>query len=231
MAETDFTLIGADAADVSRGVSASFTPPNGGSNYVFGFNSLISEPDAVCAYYNAANFAPLRDASSNATGGSVRAALKRGVAGAGYSIGLFINLQATVITDSTYMLGLSNNDPYSIVLAKLSPDTPLDSTATHKLRVSSTNYSTQDWFHLRLDAIVNPNGDVVLKCFQNDLDTNPVTSPSWAAITGMDDIIDDGLGITSGSNPLSGGYAGYCFKAAQLNAYGFVDQFEIYRQK
>jgi hypothetical protein len=72
MAESDFGFFGASAADTKRGVSAGFTPPNGGGSFVFGFNSQLAQAKSSGVYYDATNFAPLRDDSSNATGGSVR---------------------------------------------------------------------------------------------------------------------------------------------------------------
>lgn len=235
MAETDFTLFGASAADIKRGVTAGITPPSGGGNFIFGFNSQVAAAAAVGLYYNAANFNPLRDDAANPTGGSVRGALKRGQSPSptGYSIGLFIGLQggsAPTESDTGYFLGLADNDPAEIVLAKVSPSVGLDPTATTALRVSSTTYLWDTWLDLRLDAIVNPNGDVVLKCFQSDLDTYPVTSPNWQPIGGMDDFIDDALGINSGSNPLAGGWGGWSFRAEQVNARGYIDHFEFHRQ-
>lgn len=230
MAESDFSVFGAAAADIARGVTAGFTPPNGGGNFVFGFNSKVSGAKATGLYYNATNFAPLRDDNGYATGGSVRGCLKRGrsVSSVGYSIGLFIGLQATTENDTGYILGLSNDDPSAIVLAKTTPLTGLTSAAA--LAVSSETFTWDTWLHLRLDAIVNPNGDVVLKCFRNDLDTNPVTAPVWEAISGLSDFIDDSLGINSGSNPLAGGYGGWFFQSTAASMRGFIDQFELHRQ-
>lgn len=235
MAESDFTAFGASAADIARGVTAGITPPNGGGSFVFGYNAQTANAVANGFFFNAANYAPLRDDGANPTGGSVRAALKRGVspAATGYSPAIFLCLQGGSVpteTDIGYMLGLADNDPSEIVLAKVAPNVGLDPTATTALAVSSQTYLWDTWLHLRLDAIVNPNGDVVLKCFKNDLDNNPVTAPVWEAISGMTDVIDDSLGITSGSNPLAGGWAGWTFYANQLNARGFVDHFEAHRQ-
>jgi hypothetical protein len=235
MAESDFTLFGASAADIKRGVTAGITPPNGGGNFIFGFNSLVDESAAVGLYYNATDYAPLRDNSANPTGGSVRAALKRGQSPSptGYSIGLYICLQggsAPTISDSGYFLGLADNDPSEIVLAKVAPNAGLDPEATTALRISSTTYLWDTWLHLRLDAIVNPNGDVVLKCFESDLDTYAVSSPNWQPIGGMADYIDDALGINSGSNPLAGGWGGWAFHSEQTNARGYIDHFEFHRQ-
>jgi hypothetical protein len=235
MAESNFAIFGASAAEVKRGVTAGFTPPNGGGNFVFGFNSQIATAAACGLYYDETDFSPLRNDASDPTGGSVRGALKRGVStsATGFATSLFMCLQGgstPSINDTGYLLGLADNDPSEIVLAKVAPVVGLDPTATTALRVSSATYTWDTWLHLRLDVIVNPNGDVVLKCFKNDLDNNLVTSPVWESIAGMDDFVDDGLGINSGSNPLAGGWGGWVFYSKQTSSRGFVDHFEIHRQ-
>lgn len=235
MAESDFTLFGSSAADVKRGVTAGATPPNGGGSFVFGFNSQVSTSVTTGLYYNATDFSPLRDDAANPTGGSVRAALKRGISqtATGYSIGLFLCLQgssAPTSSDTAYILGLADNDPSEIVLAKVAPSSGLDASATTALEVSSATYSWDTWLHLRLDAIVNPNGDVVLKCYKSDLDTYAVSSPSWQAIPGISDFVDDALGVNSGSNPLAGGWGGWMFHSEQSFSRGYIDHFEFHRQ-
>lgn len=235
MAESDFGAFGASAADISRGVTAGFTPPNGGCNFVFGYNAQVADESATGFYFDATNFAPLRDDGGSPTGGSVRLAMKRGQSpsATGYSIGAFMCLQGgsvPTVTDTGYILGLANNDPAEIVLAKAAPNVGLDPTATTALAVSSQTYLWDTWVHLRLDAIVNPNGDVILKVFQNDLNSNAVTAPVWETIPGMSDVVDDALGITSGSNPLAGGWAGWVFYSKQVNARAFIDHFEVHRQ-
>jgi hypothetical protein len=234
MAETDFSFFGASAADIARGVTAGFTPPNGGGSFTFGFNSKVQGQRATGVYYNHNQFAPLRDDDGNATGGSIRCAMKRGVSSSvvGFSTGIFINLQGVSETDYGYFLGLSNNNPSNIVLAKTTCQAGLDASvgSAVALRVSSASYNLDTWVHLRLDAIVNPNGDTVLKCFRNDLNINPVSSPNWQAISGMNDFVDDALGIASGSNPYAGGYIGYFFSSTINQARGFIDYVQPARQ-
>lgn len=233
MAESDFGLFGDSAGDVARGVTAGFTPPNGGGNFVLGFNSRVDGVKTVGLFYNATNFAPLRDDLGNATGGSVRACLKRSrqsLNPIGFSVGLFVNLVNTTSSDKAYILGLSDGDPSTIMLAKMSLGSGLDPASTNMIMISSETFLWDVWLQLRLDAIVNPNGDVVLKCFRNDLVVNPCTAPVWAAIPGMPDFIDDALGIATSSEPLGGGYGGFYFTSAKAGLRAFVDQFEMYRQ-
>lgn len=235
MAETDFNFLsgGLDAASVARGVSAGFTPPNGGGSFVFGFNSLDNAPGVVALYANQVNFNPLVDDSSNATGGSVRGCIKRGVSGGpiGFAPFLFIGIQGVSINDQAYMLGLSDDDPNQIILVKGAPAGGLAPDGSGVLRTGSATHLTDVWHQLRLDMIVNPNGDVVLKMFQNNLDANLATSPVWEAVPGMDDFVDDALSVNSGTAPLIGGRAGYGFETSDIQRRGFFDQVEVHRQR
>jgi hypothetical protein len=134
------------------------------------------------------------------------------------------------------MLGLSDNTPYSIVLAKgqIVEGLRLDAENVHILRTGSAQYNMGDglWHHLRLDAIVEPNGDVLLKCYANDLVAHPInTTPTWQAIAGMADYIDDVNHINSGSAPLWGGCCGFAFSVHQaLNRRGAFDGLQALRQ-
>lgn len=239
MAEVDWGFLsnGLDAASVRRGVSAGFTPPNGGGSFVFGMNSLVATPGAVGLHVAASSnpqFAPLVDDSANPTGGSVRGALKRSVSAAptGFAPFLFIGLQDANVSYLGYLLGLSDNHPHEIVLRKGAPTGGLNpAPAADILRVGSATYVADTWLHLRLDMIVNPNGDVVLKCLQSDLGTHPVVSPVWTPIPGMPDFVDDALGVNSGSVPLVGGYAGFGFYTAAAQRRSLFDQLEVLRQR
>ena len=238
MSEADFGFFGASAASIKKGVSAGFTPPNGGSNFVFGFHSQTAGDIAAGAYYNTTDFAPLRNDSAEATGGRVEAALKRGTNGynaTGYSVALFCCLQGASIpgvNEAGYLLGLSDEDPSFIVLAKGMPQVPLKagSSGLTILATSSTSFSWDTWLHLRLDTIVNPNGDVVLNAFKNDLSSHAVTAPVWETIPGISTYIDDALGVNTGSNPLAGGYGGYVFQSSEAYRHCLVDQFAMTRQ-
>jgi hypothetical protein len=232
VAETDFNFLsgGLAAASVARGVSSGFTPPTGGGSFVFGFNSLDSSAGVVGLYANQATFNPLEDDSTNPSGGSVRGAIKRGASAGplGFASMLFIGLQGSSVNDLGYLLGLSDNDPHEIVLVKGSPIAGLDPTATSVLKSSSETFIPDTWLHLRLDMIVNPNGDVILKAFKNIGD---VTSPSWVAIPGISDFTDDALSVNSGSAPFIGGRGGYAFETSDIQRRMFIDQFELHRQK
>ena len=245
MAEIDWALLSGslDANQVARGVSAGFTPPNGGGSYVFGFVSKTSGLGVVGLHVSAdsnPNFAPLVDSGDDPSGCSIRAAIKRGVSAAptGFAPFIFACLQDTNVLDTGYILGLSDNDPHEIMLRKgslMSGMNPEDALVNltdpaDQPRLSSETFLPNTWLHLRLDVIVNPNNDVVLRAYRSDLDEYPVTSPTWVEIPGLDMFIDDALGSNSGSNPLRGGYVGFGFYTAGPTRRGFVDHVQVYRQ-
>ena len=244
MAQIDFLILdgSGDAAAMRRGVTAGPTKPNGGGNFVYGFHSQQAAAQAIGNYYNRANFNPLITDAAAATGGSVEIAMRKhlGASATGYTPFVFICLRsgtggapAPSVDDVGYLLGLDNNNPYVIGLYKGLPSAGLISAASSPsslLRAGSATFSPGQWHHLRLDAIVNPTGDVVLRCFQNDLTANTVSAPVWAAIPGITDFIDDALGVESGSPPLSGGFAGWGMWSAGDGRVCYYDHFRLARQ-
>jgi hypothetical protein len=233
MAEADFLFLtgGLDAPTVARGVSSGFTPPTGGGAFVFGFHSLIAASGVVGLYAAQANFNPLLDDSAAPSGGSVRGAMKRAASAGpiGFAPFLLIGLQGSSVNDQGYLLGLSDNDPHEVVLVKGAPIGGLDPTGSGVLRRGSETFVPDTWHHLRLDMIVNPNGDVILKCFKN---VGSVLAPSWVAIPGMADFVDDALSVNSGSAPFIGGHVGYAFEVTEsANRRAFFDQIECHRQR
>lgn len=249
MAELDWTIVGGsqDTNTIARGVTAGQAPPNGGSSFVFGFNSLAATQGSVGYFVNAtgngganALFAPMQTDSNLASGGSVRAAMQRGISSepqTGFAPMLFINLKSGLtsspnVNDVAYLLGLEDSNPSRIVLKKgplnggLSVDTSLST-----MRVSANTVSPGTWVHLRLDAIFNQNGDVVLKVFQNDLTLHAVNAPVWVPIPGVADFIDDALAVNTGTTPLNGGFCGYALYSAALQKRIYFDQVEVVRQK
>jgi hypothetical protein len=232
LAETDWTFLndGLDAATVDRGVTTGIARPSGGGSFVFGFNSLSTAQGVVALFTNQANFAPM------AKGGSARGVLQRGISGGplGFAPFLFIGLQGPSVNDLGYLLGLGDGDPHHIVLRKgaLSgglPDIPPGTQGV--LRRSTATFMPGAWLHLRLDMVVNQNGDVLLQVFQNDLTANPLGgAPSWQAVPGMSEFIDDALGINSGSQPFTSGRAGFGFFTKDVTRRGFTDHVEAYRQ-
>lgn len=240
MASADWTeLLGSlTTGDVLRGASAGFVPPNGGGSFVYGYNSLTSTVGAVGQFTNLVNFAPM------AKGGRITGAIQRGISGgnSGYSPFLFIGAQGANVTDDGYMLGLSNESPHYITLRKgaLSDGIPNDGAGSNGVLTKGTiAHATGTWVHLRLDMVVNLNGDVVLLAFQNDLDTNDVDTPVWEEIPGMEwtiapdtgrVFIDDAAGVNSGSAPYLDGRVGYGFQTADVSRRGYFDHITVARQ-
>jgi len=230
MADVDWSYLndGLDIAVVDRGVTAGIARPPGGGGFVFAFNSLAAVQGAVALFANVTGFAPM------AKGGSIRGVIQRGAGGGptGFSPFLFLCGQGTSVNDSAYLLGLSDDDPHRIVLRKGTVTMGLPhADGPGVLLKSSASFSQSTWLHLRLDVIVNTNGDVVLKVFQNDLAAHAIgTPPSWQPVAGMVEFIDDHLGINSGSQPLTSGRAGFGVSVKDVTRRAYFDQLELFRQ-
>ncbi len=230
MAQTDWTYLndGLDISTVDRGVTAGIERPPGGGGFLFAFNSLAAIEGCVALFTNQADFAPM------SKGGSIRGCVQRGAGGGptGFSPFLYLCGQGNSVNDQGYLLGLSDDDPYPVVLRKGSIANGLPhSDGPGVLLKSSESFSQATWLHLRLDVIVNDNGDVILQSFQNDLEAHPLNDPpDWQPIPGMTEFIDDHLGINSGSQPLTSGRAGFGFSVKDVTRRGYFDHLELYRQ-
>jgi hypothetical protein len=136
------------------------------------------------------------------------------------------------VGDSAYLLGLSDEDPHRIVLRKGALVNGAGaSSGTGLLLASGATFAQGTWLHIRLDAIVQPNNDVVLAVFQNDLTAHPLGTPAdWEPVAGMANFIDDKLGINSGTQPFVSGRGGFGFSVKDVTRRSFVDQIELWRQ-
>lgn len=239
MAESDFTLLtdSLTAPTVVRGTSYGFAPPPGGGSAVYGFNSKNTTLGVVGLFTNQSNFAPM------SSGGEVSIAMKRGVSGGNtnFAAFVFIGLGGTAVADQGYILGLADGDPGHIVLRKgaltggLPDNAPTTPPSHGVLRRSTSTVAIDTWVHLKLEMVVNPNNDVVLNCYQNDLATRTVdpgggTPPVWTAIPGMSQFIDDQLGVNSGSAPYTSGRAGFGFWTKDVSRRAYFDALRIARQ-
>ena len=230
MAETDWTYLndGLDIATVDRGVTAGIARPPGGGSFLFAFNSLAAVQGAVGLFCNLVDFAPM------AKGASIRGCVQRGPGGGptGFSPFMFLSCQGNSVNDTAYLLGLSDDDPHRIVLRKGAVAVGIpDSEGPNVPLASGESFSQGTWLHLRLDVIVNDNGDVVLKVLRNDLGAHPLGSPpDWQPVPGMVEFIDDHLGINSGSQPLTSGRGGFGMSVADVTRRGYFDHLELLRQ-
>lgn len=230
MADIDWSYLndGLDIATVDRGVTAGIERPPGGGDFLYAFNSLAAVEGAVALFANLVSFAPM------AKGGSIRGVIQRGPGGGptGFSPFLFLCCQGNSVNDSAYLLGLSDDDPHRIVLRKGAVTVGLPTAdGTGVLLKSAASFAQTTWLHVRLDVIVNTNGDVVLKVFQNDLSLHPLgTAPDWQPESGMVEFIDDHLGINSGSQPLTSGRGGFGFAVKDVTRRSYFDHLELYRQ-
>jgi len=232
MAETDWTELsdGLDINTVDRGVTTGIARPPGGGSFLFGFNSLSTAAGAVGFFTNQVDFAPM------AKGGSIRGVVARGVSGGptGFSPFLFLGGQGPSVNDKAYLLGLSDDDPHKIILKKGTLVTGIPAAAASAagiLRTSVKTLAPGTFVHLRLDMVVNLNGDVLLDVFENDLSVNPLgTTPDWQPVGGMAQFIDDALGVNTGSQPFTSGRAGYGFQTQDVTRRGLFDHLEVFRQ-
>ena len=150
----------------------------------------------------------------------------------GFSPFLFIGCQGDSVNDTSYMLGLSDEDPFRIVLRKgaIAVGIP-DSDGNGVLLASGQSFRQAVWLHIRLDMIANQNGDVLLRCFSNDLQSRPLGEPpDWKPIPGMELFVDDVTGVNSGVPPLPSGRAGFAFAVSDVTRRGYFDHLEVARQ-
>lgn len=225
MAEADWTVAtdSLDANSVRRGSTMGVAPPNGGG-FVYAFNSAASVVGASSLFHNGANFAPYLE------GASIRGAFQKGAGGGatGSTPLIILNQEGPSVNDSAYMLCFADNDPAKLQLVK---GAPVNGPAGVVLRESDDTFDIGDWLHLRLDAVLNANGDVALTIFKNDLVANPIGGAFvWTAVAGMTVFIDDALGINSGSLPLAGGRAGFGMWCNEVTRRAYHANIELSRQ-
>lgn len=251
MGQADWNDLGSSLslASLKRGVTTEIAGPAGGNAFVYGYNSLVSNvKGAHGKYVDLVGWTPTGSLLSVPDGGgSVRGCMKRVTSPnvTGMSPMLFACAQGgpPSVNDYAYLLGLLDADPYEIVLAK-GPIVGGLVEAEEDLTIlarSSAQYSMGDglWHHLRLDAIVQPNGDVLLQAYANDLVAHPIGAvPTWVEIPGFPNgapaggygFVDGVTEIATGSAPLWGGYWGWAFQVDNaLNRRGAFDALEALR--
>ena len=217
---------GEGGAPFYTGTSAVFTPPPGGGDRTYTWRAADANVNGVHALYaDVANYNPI----PGNFGGSIRGALYRadGSSATDHSVFLFFQQQADNATATGYMVGLSPETSSHLVLVKgpLSAGIPTSAVKTDGVIARSTSTFAQGaWVHVRLDVVVNPNGDVVLNTWTNNLDVNDVLTPVWTAVPEMSGIIDDAIGWNTGTPGLNvGGRLGFGYHATASGTAGAVD--------
>lgn len=227
MAESDFTALTSSLAGsiVDRGVSNGFTPPNGGGSWVYGFHSLQPDEGATALYYSTdpGDFAPAAKAAR------ISCAMRR-LVGVDATPFLFVSLEGNTIGDSGYLIGLAHDEsPARLIVVKGPPNTGLP--LANQIVQSSATYQVTDWLHIQVDIIRQPSDDVLISVWENaDLASDPVDTPSFVLVPGMEAFVDDNLGINSGSQPFLGGYCGFGYYTKSTGRYALVDYFKFARQ-
>lgn len=229
MAQSDWNAMGNElaAAMVARGVSQGFTPPNGGGSFVYGWKTLQATTGVAGLTAGDSNFAP------TAKGVRISAAIQRN-GNMGGTVMLCAGLDANDVGGDGYLLGFTHDEePSHLVLQKGSPSNGLLETPTSNVELckSSQTFAAGTWAHLQFDLIIQPHGDVHLQLKSSDLGSHTVGSPSWEAIDGMPEYIDDALGVQSGSVPFNGGgYVGFAYYSESIGRYALIDHVKVARQ-
>jgi len=161
-------------------------------------------------------------------GGSIRGCIKR-IEAVDTCPFLFFALQGGDVAYEGYLIGLAHDEsPARLIVVKNTPALGLRESVA--IMESTAAFEVHEWLHIRLDVIRQPSDDVKLMVFRNDLALHDVDDPTWQAVPGMTDVVDDVLGITTGKAPYLGGYAGVGYYTKAVSRYGFVDYVEIFRQ-
>lgn len=220
------------------GPTAGEPGPPGGGAYTYGMRSMGATPGAFGLHTNQAGFSPVTPApppDDVPISQSIRGVLKRAASSGvpGVSAALYVCLETASLNSRGYILGLSDGDPSFIVLrkgvlAEGVPSVPVGSLGV--LRRSTEAVSIGEWAHLRLDAVLNTTGDVVLNVFRNDLSVNTIAAPVWEPVPGITRVIDDPLGANTGSQPLlGGGFLGFAARFAAAGQRVHFDRLECIR--
>jgi len=232
----------ASSADVAHTptMAPSLEPKDGDFTYAFMSHVADVKFSGLCCA--AVNFSPLADVHSHHAGGSIRGYMRKHtpVSGPALFAPMFFIASSSGAPDlddnpSAYKLGLSEQaaagSPYHITLAKGSlRDSGVKATTGDYLLRGTTSYTTARWFGLRLDVLFNPQGEIVLNVYE-DTANNPV-SPIWTRPAGFPDAyVDDGLGLLSGTLPLTGTlYVGFGQWSSQVGCCSAFDYLQISRQ-
>ena len=220
---------------------ASPTAPLTGSGiFAWGANPMVDGPLTFAKFVQDLGINAGYSPTAPGRGGRASAAVMK-APGTGASIFVAALVQSTqmdapVVFPSSagvgYLLGLTSESPARIALVKgpLSGGVPPSAPGTNGvLARGSEDVAAGTWVHLRLDARVNGNGDVCLRAFRNV--TGLVLAPDWQPIPGIPwVVIDDALGVNSGSAPLQRGFFGFGQHFTSARRPTYVDHAAAARQ-
>lgn len=238
MAQADWSdLTGAALGSgiVAKGVTSAYTVPSGGSNFTFALHAISGGSGVAGMYCDLSNFAPI---AGSKKGGTISCAVTRYTSGTTCAPVFGLIKGTDPSSAEGYIVALTGETSYRVGLYKQAPASGgYTSTGSALLRKSTEAFtdvgaSSDSWKHLRLDVLVNPHSEVVLNVYENDLSSNTVTSPSWAAIGGMSQYIDDSVGKNTGVLPYLQGFYAFFGMYVNSNVGDMVlfDHIEVARQ-
>jgi hypothetical protein len=242
--QTDWTLLTGvlSSGNVARGVTHGIPRPASTvqNDFIYGFNSQTGQPGGVAGWIVSAG--AYNPTAAN-KGGRITACVQKGASAGntGFAPMLFIGLQNADLANPAckgYVLGLADADPPHLVLKKGLLNAQLQDVApvpaSNGILARSTNtYNLGVWYHLRLDMVVNINGDVILTVYENNLAEQPLgTPPDWVAVPGMVPFTDDALMVNTGTAPYTNGRIGFAswFGASQAQRRVYFDAITVDRQ-
>jgi len=208
MASADWAAIsgGGSGAEVAQNVTMAFwadATSKIDAPFTYGFRSLTAHTKTTGLRCAVATHSPF------VTGklGWIRAVIRKNyTVDPAYSpfIGFAVYAAGVVAQASNgYFLGLSEDAaPYLVMRRGLVSDGII--LTNDYFRKSTSALANQTWYDIKLECVFNPQGDVVCTPYLN---TSVLATPSWDPILGMDEYIDDSLGIWSGDLPVSTTYS------------------------
>jgi hypothetical protein len=235
MAIADWSYQAGINGSAHHGPTLEIAPPPGGGDFAYGFNSADVTGTGVvslCITPPAFNFTK---------GGEISAVLtKVSAEGDGHSVFIFTQLgngtEVGSVTNKVYMLGIQNDPTNRLVLCKglinngiPNGDPGTTNGGTRIIAKGSESVDVGSWVHVRLQAVVQVGGDVLLVAEKNEVSLG--SPPVWTPIPGMPDRIVDGVTqIVTGSAPLITGRAGFGWHFTATNKAAGVDYIEGARQ-
>lgn len=184
--------------DVIQGVTMMLMGQSGiDGDFVYGLRSAAACTGFAGKVCNVTGFHPITTAKRM---GVARARIRKHTSIAGYSAFVFFTNSLDAATAEAYMLGVSDGTAPNIMLRRGTLAGGLANDSSY-LRKSTAPVQNAAWLDLKLEAVYNPQNDVVLNVLQN---TGTIAVEQWTAVAGMAQYIDDALGYSYGSPPPTG---------------------------